>query len=137
MSCYRCTIPPRSPPSTFSHLLRVRVAIDELLQDNAPEEWVYNPEKPPTGGDAEGGANTSADADWRLREWWPVRRLRPIPPPPPKSWANKLVPSDEANINVEGGWWDVTVIDPTGHQVPRGHIVVEYEAAQVISAFRV
>lgn len=149
---------------------RARVAIDELLEEGAPPDWVWrSPEViPPSdattssatqiaqpkineqGAGANAKANTadgeptgasgvgsgaasgadggvdgggSSTADYRLREWWPIRRLRPLPPPPPDEFGGGVQVGDEVNIFVEDAWWDVAVIDSTTHDT----VTVEYD----------
>jgi hypothetical protein len=115
---------------------RVRVAIDELLEEGSPEDWVYtppeavwdgaewreigsgmevgSPEGAGAGADAPasekavpkaarraGGKAAGTVVDHRLREWWPLKRLRPLPPPPPAGFGSMLHVSgtDEAALD--------------------------------------
>ena len=149
---------------------RVRVAIDELLEEGSPEDWVYTPPEAVWdgaewreigSGDREigspEGAGAGADVpasekavpkaarraggkaagkvvDHRLREWWPLKRLRPLPPPPPAGFSSMLHVGDAANVAVEGGWWDVVVVDgrPHGASDEKGTIAVMYERASKV-----
>ena len=148
---------------------RVRVAIDELLEEGSPEDWVYTPPEAVWDGaewreigsgmevGSPEGAGAGADApasekavpkaarraggkaagkvvDHRLREWWPLKRLRPLPPPPPAGFGSKLHVGDAANVAVEGGWWDVVVVDgrPHGASDEKGTIAVMYERASKV-----
>jgi len=148
---------------------RVRVAIDELLEEGSPEDWVYTPPEAVWDGaewreigsgmevGSPEGAGAGADApasekavpkaarraggkaagkvvDHRLREWWPLKRLRPLPPPPPAGFGSMLHVGDAANVAVEGGWWDVVVVDgrPHGASDEKGTIAVMYERASKV-----
>ena len=90
-----------------------------LTTQGAPSDWDY--EKWKAGGEL--------GADFRLKEWWPVRRLRPPPPPPPDGWSTQLEVGDEVNIDFEGGWWDVRVLDKANHEHDDGTDVQPHESA--------
>ena len=101
------------------------------MVEGAPEDWVYKP--PPLNSEDGATSGAKAGKDYRLNEWWPVRRMRPLPPQPPVEWSGALSPGDEANVFVEDGWWDVVVLDKNDHEeVPDGCFVVEYEHAKKV-----
>jgi hypothetical protein len=81
-----------------------------------------------------GGKAAGKVVDHRLREWWPLKRLRPLPPPPPAGFGSMLHVGDAANVAVEGGWWDVVVVDgrPHGASDEKGTIAVMYERASKV-----
>ena len=85
---------PARPTLTCAPHLRLLSVLALVSSQGAPSDWDY--EKWKAGGEV--------GADFRLKEWWQVRRLRPPPPPPPDGWSTQLEVGDEVNIDFEGGW---------------------------------
>lgn len=65
------------------------------------------------GGEGDDQQNTHVPPVMkRLREWVPLSSLRPTPSKPGGAWARQLSAGKvkEAQLNYEGGWWDVFVV---------------------------
>ena len=54
------------------------------------------------------------------QEWWPLKRLRPLPPRTPDGWAAPLLVGDTLELQYEGGWWHVELValPPPGATAP-------------------
>ena len=61
----------------------------------------------------------------RLREWWPIQMMRPLPPS--RSLHAKLSVGDHIDLRHEGGWWEVVV---TSVKID-GAVGVIYEQANI------
>jgi hypothetical protein len=106
----------------------------EVLQIEGEQAFVAMLELFEEDSADEGGGADSAEPpppSRRLKEWWPLARLRPLPPPAADGFAATLSKGWKANLSFEGGWWEVTVVKAP-RDASSGVFKVEYELAKTV-----